>query len=106
MANVDLVYDADCPNISVARANLVRAFSLAGILPKWSEHRIGDPSAPERTRGYGSPTVLVDGRDVAGIEPSVEVCCRIYSGVPGSAQAPSVEQIAEAISLSAKRASR
>ena len=65
MATVDLVYDADCPNISVARANLIRAFSVAGIQPKWSEHRIGDATAPERTRGYGSPTVLVDGRDVS-----------------------------------------
>ncbi len=92
MATVDLVYDADCPNISATRANLMRAFSLAGIQPKWSEHRIGDPSAPERTRGYGSPTVLVDGRDVAGLEPSAEVCCRIYVAATGGTQAPSVEQ--------------
>lgn len=104
MATVDLVYDADCPNISAARVNLMRAFSLAGLQPKWSEHRIGDPSAPKRTRGYGSPTVLVDGRDVAGLEPSAEVCCRIYTAATGSTQAPAVEQIAEAMSVSAKRA--
>jgi mercuric ion transport protein len=102
MPTVDLVYDAECPNISVARTNLMRAFSLAGIQPKWSEYRIGDPNAPERTRGYGSPTVLVDGRDVAGLEPSAEVCCRIYTAATGSIQAPSAEQIAEALSMSAK----
>jgi hypothetical protein len=68
MATVDLVYDPDCPNVSLARTNLMRAFSRAGMQPQWSEHRIGDRNAPERVRGYGSPTVLVDGRDVAGFE--------------------------------------
>lgn len=102
MPTVDLVYDIDCPNAALTRTNLMRAFSLAGIQPKWSEHRVGDPSAPERTRGYGSPTVLVDGRDVAGLQPSAEVCCRIYAAATGSTQAPKVEQIAEALSVSAK----
>ena len=102
MAMVDLVYDADCPNVAAARANLMRAFSRAGLQPKWSEHRIGDPSAPEHTRGYGSPTVLVDGRDVAGLEPAAEVCCRIYMAATGSAQAPSVEQIAVAMAPASK----
>jgi len=106
MATVDLVYDAHCPNVPVARANLVRAFSLAGIHPKWSEHRIGDPGIPDRARGYGSPTVLVDGRDVAGLEPSAEVCCRIYTAATGSTQAPSAEQIAQAMSGSARRVTR
>lgn len=102
MPVVDLVYDVDCPNVAAARANLLRAFSHAGLQPKWSEHRIGDPSAPERTRGYGSPTVLVDGRDVAGLEPAAEICCRIYTTATGSTQAPSVEQIAEAMATTTK----
>jgi len=30
-------------------------------------------------RGWGSPTVLVDGRDVAGVaEPTGEATCRLY----------------------------
>jgi hypothetical protein len=103
MLAVDLVYDSDCPHVTAARATLMRAFSRAEVQPKWSEHRIGDPSAPPRTRGYGSPTVLVDGRDVAGLEPAAEVCCRIYTTATGSTQAPSVEQIASAMALSAQR---
>jgi mercuric ion transport protein len=74
---VELVYDVDCPNVELARANLLAAFSLAGIAPRWSEHRIGDPGTPAHTRGYGSPTILVAGADVAGTEPESEACCRI-----------------------------
>jgi hypothetical protein len=97
VTTVDLIYATDCPNISLARTNLLRAFARAGMKPKWSEHRIGDPEAPPYTRGYGSPTVLVNGRDVTGQPPSGESACRIYEGVAGSAHAPTVEQIAAAL---------
>ncbi len=94
MATVDLVCSPDCPNVPLARANLLLAFARAGVKPRWSEHRIGDPDAPERTRGYGSPTILIDGRDVAGESPSSEVTCRLYSG---GARTPTAEQIAQAL---------
>ncbi len=90
MVTVDLVYSPDCPNVSLARTNLLLAFARAGMKPTWSEHRIGDPEAPPRTRGFGSPTILVDGRDVAGEAPSAEVSCRLYEGAghaPGAEQA-------------------
>src|SRR5690349_23785865 len=51
-----LVYDDACPNVAQARSNLLAAFALLGLPPSWCEHRIGDPSAPVHTRGYGSPT--------------------------------------------------
>jgi len=97
MATVDLVYASDCPNVSLARANLLLAFARTGMKPKWSEHRIGDADAPGHTRGYGSPTVLVEGRDVAGLPPSAETCCRIYESAAGQVHAPAAEQIALAL---------
>jgi len=97
MAIVDLVYASDCPNVSLARANLRVAFARTGVKPEWSEHRIGDPEAPEHTRGYGSPTILVDGRDVAGLLPSAESSCRIYEGAGGWVGAPVAEKIAAAL---------
>jgi mercuric ion transport protein len=97
MATVDLVYSTDCPNVPMARANLLLAFARTGLQPKWTEHRIGDPEAPARTRGFGSPTILVNGRDVAGAPPSTENCCRVYEGSIGFAPAPSVEQIVAAL---------
>jgi len=95
MATVDLVYASDCPNVSLARANLLAAFARAGVEPTWTEHRVGDARAPARTRGYGSPTILVDGRDVAGQPPSAESSCRIYQGAAGPVHAPTVEHIDE-----------
>jgi hypothetical protein len=99
MPAVDLVYDTDCPNVPLARANLMHAFSGVGMTASWSEHRIGDPSAPEHVRGYGSPTILVDGRDVAGLGPGAETSCRLYEGAE---RAPSVEQIARALATSGR----
>lgn len=83
MPAVDFIYDDDCPNAEAARANLRTALVEVGLPASWSEHRIGDPAVPERARGYGSPTILVDGRDVAGVEPSAEQCCRVYAGAGG-----------------------
>ncbi len=97
MPSVDLVYDLTCPNVKLARANLMRAFSAAGVAARWQEHQIGDPDAAARVRGFGSPTVLVDGRDVAQMAPGPESCCRIYASGDGTAGAPSVTDIAAAL---------
>jgi mercuric ion transport protein len=97
MARVDLIYAADCPNVPLARANLLLAFARTGVRPQWSEHRIDDPDAAPHTRGYGSPTILVEGRDVVGLAPSAETCCRVYEGIAGLARAPAAEQIASAL---------
>lgn len=51
MPTGDLVYDSDCPNITIARSNLVRAFAKVGISASWSEHRIGAAETPTRVRG-------------------------------------------------------
>lgn len=97
MPVVDLVYDPECPNAGLTRSNLERAFSLAGVEAAWQEHRIGDPEAPRRVLGYGSPTVLVDGFDVAGVAPHDANCCRVYGMAGGLSGAPSIEQIAGAL---------
>jgi len=98
MPTVDLIYDTHCPNVTKARTNLMRAFSRARIPASWSEYGICDSERPQRVRGYGSPTILVDGLDVAGLEPTAEECCRVYLAADGSSGAPSVEQIVEALS--------
>ncbi len=84
MATVELVYDYDCPNVSKARAQLLRAFAETGIPPRWSEWERADPASPDYVRGYGSPTILVDGKDVAGVAGSDSIsCCRLYTGPSG-----------------------
>ncbi|MGH1348814.1 MAG: MerC family mercury resistance protein [Nannocystales bacterium] len=93
MPTVDFVYDKDCPNVEATRGNLVLAFSQVGISTRWKEHQIGSAASPQRVRGFGSPTILVDGVDVGGLTAGGEDCCRVYP----SGGAPSVEVIAEAL---------
>ena len=88
------IYDYDCPNVEAARANLSSALTGCGLPPNWDEHRIGDPEVPQRAQGFGSPTILVDGKDVAGATPEAEQCCRAYETEGG---VPRVEVIAAAI---------
>jgi mercuric ion transport protein len=97
---VELVYDQDCPNVHEARAVLLRAFAHVGISPAWVEWDRKAPDTPGYAKGYGSPTILVDGKDVAGAEPSADAdCCRLYSdGKTGFRGVPPVEQVVVALS--------
>jgi hypothetical protein len=89
---VELLYDRDCPNADGARAVLREAFRKLEAVPEWAE-------APARERGYGSPTVLVNRRDVAGARPGSAPSCRVYVDAEGRfSGVPSLEQIIEALS--------
>lgn len=96
---VELIYDQDCPNVDQVRRTLREAFDLAGIPSGWIEWDRESPNSPVHTRGYGSPTVLVNGTDVMGQEPNEgQNCCRIYdtrdSGYQG---VPPVEAVLKAL---------
>ncbi|GMV05676.1 MAG: hypothetical protein AMXMBFR53_19530 [Gemmatimonadota bacterium] len=62
---VELVYDPGCPHVDEARAVLTRALQEAGAPAVWSEWSTGDPQCPENRLRLGSPTILVNGKDVA-----------------------------------------
>lgn len=66
MPAVEFVYEKACPYITPTRKQLLKAFGVVGVLPAWSEWEVSDPNAPEYVRSYGSPTILVDGRDIMG----------------------------------------
>jgi mercuric ion transport protein len=96
---VELVCDPDCPNVAEARAQLLRAFAEAGISSRWIEWNRDSAAAPMYVRAFGSPTVLVNGQDVAEqTSPSGNACCRLYPDPSGTLRgAPSVEQIVAAL---------
>ncbi|MHB1142905.1 MAG: MerC family mercury resistance protein [Sulfuricaulis sp.] len=103
MPTVELIYDNDCPNVLLARENLLRAFSQAGLVPRWREWDRADTQAPEYARKYGSPTVLVNGKDVAGSGVADASCCRIYMSDDGIHRgAPPVASIMVALSQTSK----
>jgi len=99
MKTVELIYDHDCPNVELTRTRLLQAFAEAGISARWEEWERGDDSSPSHVGAYGSPTILINGKDVAGAHPSENIaCCRLYAGANGGFNgAPSVEMIAAAL---------
>jgi mercuric ion transport protein len=78
MATVELLYLPDCPNVPAAREQLRRAFAAVGLTAHWTEVNVSDESAPEHARGYGSPTILINGREVTGTAPGSGPSCCVY----------------------------
>jgi hypothetical protein len=108
MPSIELIYDADCPNVEAARRQLRQALAETGRLPQWQEWERSDRAAPSHVKQYGSPTVLLDGKDVAGGSPSASAdCCRLYPGESGGLQGvPSAGVIASALRGGASGAGR
>lgn len=78
MPIVELVRALDCPNVSRTREHLVEAFRCVGLVPEWVEYDVNDPAIPDHVRGHGSPTVLVDGRDILHSDGCGAARCRLY----------------------------
>ncbi|MDA0997254.1 MAG: hypothetical protein O2944_03495 [Proteobacteria bacterium] len=98
MPNVEFVYEQTCPFVRDARRRLIEGFRAASLMPRWTEWEVSDPHAPEYVRDLGSPTVLVDGRDISGApREEVKNCCRIYA-LDGKANGvPPLEMIVAAL---------
>jgi hypothetical protein len=88
---IDLVYFEGCPHAILARENLRTAVEALGFGWTWSEWDLMSESTPQQFRRHGSPTVLVEGRDVTGEgHGAVAMACRADG-------APSVEVITAAL---------
>ncbi|MGH7566903.1 MAG: hypothetical protein ACREK2_08745 [Gemmatimonadota bacterium] len=96
---VELIYDFDCPNVDEARRELSAALREVGLPARWEETLQGK-AGPE-SEVFGSPTVTVDGRDVAPNSPVPRpvgaASCRIYVDGTGLRGAPSRETIRAAL---------
>ena len=75
---VQLLTFPECSNAAAARAALERALSLAGIRATIEEVDTTAPETPAALKGWGSPTILIDGVDVEGLEAPVTAGCRLY----------------------------
>lgn len=76
---VELIYFKGCPNVADARTLLIKAFAATNNQPKWSEWNQNDESCPEHYLNYGSPTILINSKDVdaSGFQQQGQ-CCRLY----------------------------
>ncbi len=102
---IELLYFKGCPNISLARKNLKEALAKTRIPAQWNEVDLKGPNTPKELKGYGSPTILVNGMDVTGIAPAGEsLSCRTYYTAKGDITgAPDAEIIVKAILESIKK---
>ena len=81
MLNVEFIFDKDCPNIKSTRTNLMKAFSQAKLNAQWREWDRNLKESPIYARKHGSPTILINGIDIMGVEPESNAnCCRVYEG--------------------------
>jgi mercuric ion transport protein len=96
---IDFIYDEFCPNFEAARAVLKRALGELGLRMTWQEWNRSEQSVPAFVSQFGSPTILVNGRDVAGMEPESEIsCCRLYEDTAGHLKkVPPFEVVVRAI---------
>ena len=87
MPTIELIYDSDCPNVEVTRHQLRLALDEVGLPHHWQEWDRAGRESPPHAQKYGSPTILVDGHDVAGELPAVDATsCRVYAGDDGQLQ--------------------
>ncbi len=85
---IELLFFPECPHVDAARAQLKRALEQVGLEASWTEHDVTRASTSPELRGYGSPTILINGADVMGASPGDGSACRLYLGteVPGAPQ--------------------
>lgn len=96
---IQLLLFEGCPNVDAARTALRDALAAEKLEVPVEEIEVEGPDVPEWARGWGSPTILVDGKDVAGQERSEgSPCCRLYAD-----GAPSVASIRARIAASRVR---
>lgn len=62
---IELVHDPGCPNVARAREVLATACREMDVPAVWTEWSSEDPACPEHARNLGSPSILVNGEDVA-----------------------------------------
>ena len=62
---VELIFDPACPNVDAARIELRTALARAGRPLTWTEWDRAALGTPAYALRYASPTILVEGRDVA-----------------------------------------
>jgi hypothetical protein len=105
--DVELLWWAGCPSTDAAQAELERAIDdvgLSGVSVRRTE--IDTDQKATARRFLGSPTILVDGVDVAGpaTEEPIGLSCRVYRQRDGRVSpTPDPDDVREALLASLRR---
>ncbi|MDD4933835.1 MAG: MerC domain-containing protein [Methylacidiphilaceae bacterium] len=93
---IELIVDRECPNVVAARAQLRQALLRARLPVRWKEWDRAASDSPARVRNFGSPTILVDGRDILGQGLGDGNCCRLYRSGERLVGVPEVGDLTQA----------
>lgn len=78
---VQLLYFRGCPHVDEARKVLLAALRACALMEVAVEELdVEAATTPIELRQWGSPTILVNGADVAGEETPAGLSCRLYPG--------------------------
>ena len=96
---VQLLFFAGCPHVDATRRVLREALESSGLGEVTLEQiDVDAPSTPADFRDWGSPTILINGVDIAGERAPSGRSCRLYGGAGG---VPSRQLIEDALHSSA-----
>jgi hypothetical protein len=88
---VEVLYVPDCPHHSSAVKQLRDVLLAEGVRTEIIEVAVMDTKAAEEYRFCGSPTIRINGRDIAGESHSPQsfaLACRMYPGAKGAGLPP------------------
>lgn len=79
---IEVLYISDCPHYAAALAELKKVLAIEKISAPISEVLVADPRMAEALKFRGSPTIRINGRDIAGESrmQNFAVACRLYPG--------------------------
>lgn len=79
---IEVLYILDCPHYPAAMAELRKVLAIENIAAPISEVLIANVHMAEALRFRGSPTIRINGRDIAGESELQDfaVSCRLYPG--------------------------
>jgi len=80
---IEILYVAECPSHSEAVKLVKDVLTTEGMAAEIYEVLVSSEQAAKELRFRGSPTIRVNGRDVAGEPGDVEefaLSCRLYAG--------------------------
>jgi hypothetical protein len=80
---VEVFYVPECPHHPFAVKRLRDVLSAEGVHTEINEVEVRDARAAEQDRFCGSPTIRINGRDIAGEQHSplsFALACRMYPG--------------------------
>lgn len=105
LLKVQLLTFPDCPHAEAAREMLLFVLESSRAAAEIEEVDTTSPETPEHLRGWGSPTILIDGADIEGQQAPSAEGCRLYRDSAGQlAAAPPEATLRAAIARARARA--